>query len=898
MARVRRSQAGDQTRAPRIPFPAISAGIPTASHGLGVRLDPSPPADAVLNAQWQGERVVLVRRDAQGALSLQHVPAEHSCFMRLVDVPQTRFDQMRSHPAVADVRREGEWVRVRFVSRLDLTIFVASAIKDKLPTFEAFVSPVLRHMVDNNLRVATPRVIWVDIETDSRVPFSRKEDMRVLCWCVDDGKGFTARGLLKADTDAQEREVLSAFWQAIEPYDLVAAWSGDRFDFPVLGERSIRTGLIGPGRIDASRWLWLDHLELFRRMNMGASDSGEEKQSFKLDTVARKFLGPDVGKLEFDASQTWQEWAAGGARRKRLVDYCAQDTRLMPQLEDATGYIQLLFTLADACGTFPDSRGINPSVQVEGFLQRLALARGHKFPTVPRRPYGQKSEHASEGKFKGAFVMEPKGKGIHRDVHVADFSAMYPSIIRSWNMSPETIVGMGAPGPSDDTSWSPLTKASFDTMREGILCAAVGELLRLRKEWTAKKNAEPPGTDAWKEADRRSAAYKIATNSFYGVIGAPHGRFFDRRVAEAVTQCGAWLIHQTIAAAEHAGMEVIYGDTDSLFVVGAQRADFEAFVQRCNDELYPQILRDVGCKSNYVALAYEKQFDRLILSTAKKYIGSFVHYKGKAASRDSRPEVKGLEYKRGDATRFARQLQEQVVYRLLGFQCEPSEDPRDFEALLETWRERMMTGELALSDVLISKRLSRPLAQYSRKVNKNGTASRQLPHIELAWELQAAGQDMNEGAKVDYVITDSEAKPLPVVAADKWDGTLNRGGMWRTQIAPASVRLLEAAFPDHDWQRWLLEGLVTRSRVRKAASDGKETQRSVSTGAEPGIARRRRSSSRAELSTDRASDAGEQPELGAGAPDAQGPEGTLGASSSAGEIPRRRRRSECPPAHC
>src|SRR5690606_28945873 len=156
-----------------------------------------------------------------------------------------------------------------------------------------------------------------------------------------------------------------------------------------------------------------------------------------------------------------------------------------------------------------------------------------------------------------------------------------------WNMSPETlIVGQehddltavwDTTGATIDGSVShaPMTNRFFRTEREGILAHAVKEVMRLRKVWNDRKSAEPPGSNAWVAANRKATAYKIAANSFYGVVGSPMSRFFSRNVAESVTQAGAWLILETIKAAEFRNMVAGYGDTDSIFIAGCGRTEFE-----------------------------------------------------------------------------------------------------------------------------------------------------------------------------------------------------------------------------------------------------------------------------------------------------------------------------------
>lgn len=783
-----------------------------------------PSTGDVINAFWQKSDLVLVVPDADKAngVRFQRQSAEHSCFIKREDIPDpVEFVRLLNHHhSVRKAVWEGDWLRIVWQNRDALKYYCKrlhsdtkygepKEPKEPIPTYEGMVSPVLRHMVDNDLKPATPRQVWLDLETDSDVPFSQaiEGEARILSWATQDAHGNQAHAMLDEDTDEDEARLLLELWAVLDQYDQVMAWGGNRFDFPIIKARSMLHKLLRGVEREWRRWLWLDHLDLYRRMSIASAESGDEKQSMALNAVA---VSLEVGEKDrFDASKTRQAWenatpcasAECMMCRSCLMKYNIQDTALMPLIEAKTGFIMLLQTVTDTCGTFADSRGSKPGVQVEGFLARLAHKQGHKFPTVLTVNVG--------AKYKGAYVHHPEEKaGIHRNVHVADFAAWYPSIIETWNMCPSTIIeGEIDPDSDDAFAYSPLTGFGFRTERLGILPLAVTQLLQLRKKWNDAKSAATPGTDAWKDADRRSAAYKITANSFYGVIGDATSRHYDRRVAESVTQCGKWLILETLKAAELRGMKVIYGDTDSLFVEGATRGEFDAFCGWCNDELYPRILDEQGCTTNTIKLAYEKQFDRFIITTAKKYLGNYIHYKGTNATAESKPEIKGLEFKRGDSLRITRRFQEEVAYRLVGYQSTADpDDPVGFEEVCARWLDKVMEDTFDVDDILVSKTLNKPLDEYL-------VAN---PMVRIAQEMAARGEDVAEGARIKYVIVDASASPQVVQRVEEYDpdsNDIDRLALWDRQIWPATERLLETAFPGHSWERFT--GLV---KARKAAA--------------------------------------------------------------------------------
>lgn len=774
-----------------------------------------------VNAYLENDRTIrLLGRDENGKRIMRSVPAEYIAYFKFADLDEKLHRDLRSSVYVKGIKREGDWLRVEFANRIARADFCEGrrsfVAQLGLNSYEADVAPINRHVVDHNLTIIKPRRVYLDIETDSRVTFAKKEDMRILSWALVDEDEMAQVGVLEADTERAEKLLLEELWRALEPYDQVVAWNGDNFDFPVLWARSESRGI----EVDANRWLWLDHMVLFRRMNLNASESGDEKQSMRLNDIAYAELGegkeetpPEVeakfGKRALGAL-SWQLWEAGGEYRDILVRYNLRDTDLLRKLEKETGYIALFDTVCEVCHIFGDSRALNPTHQMDGFMLRLGLERGHHYAT--------KRYYEGNEKFKGAYVMDPTYRGIARNVHVADFASLYPSIIITWNMSPDTKVSSNwDDGPACQ---SPLTNICFRTDVRGILPDAVAELIRMRKHCSDMQASFPPGTDEHQEWKRKSNAYKVTANSFYGVVGSPFSRYFDRQVAESVTQNGKWLILKTKEAAEKVGYSVGYADTDSIFVTGCTREEFAKFVEWCNTDLYPEILKEVGCTENKIKLAYEKAFDRVFFTSAKKYAGNFLHYKGKEASKDSKPEIKGLEWKRGDALRMARQFQGETIDMLVGGlrkeltdkfgdmshlpEVVPTENLDDYHLIIARTRTHVLEAPLGIEEIRQSKALKKPIKEYVQKVKTDGTLGAQPPHVVVAKILKQRGEEVGEGTRIEYIVTDGASSPMQVIPADDYTGQqADRYYLWESLIYPPVQRVLEAAFPDHDWASWL-----------------------------------------------------------------------------------------------
>jgi DNA polymerase elongation subunit (family B) len=697
---------------------------------------------------------------------------------------------------------------------------------------EADVNPLRRLLSDfPALTVsATPRLAWFDLETDSRKTFNeaREGKSRILSWALVDHRGAEFHSYLENESDAAEKHLIEELLIAARESDVMIAWNGDGFDFPVLEARAMKLRVLPNGRHPLwHRWCWLDHLEVYKKYNQHAHESGDEKSSFKLDDVAHNVLG--TGKDPFDSRRTYEAWAAGGDELARLLRYNRKDAKLLPEIEAKTGYIALHLAASHITRCFPDTASLMASQQGDGFLLSLGAQHGHRWPSKIERDY--------EAAYEGAYVMEPTRLGIVDNVHVADFASLYPSIMRTWNMSPDTLLASQPANASFAHCRLPTARAScFRLDRRGMLPLALDQLVAKRSEYTKRAENAEPMSDEFEHYKRLSQAFKVVANSFYGIVGSAFTRFFCREVAEGVTQTGAWLIKANVVErARTAGLDPFYGDTDSVFVSGDSAA-FAEVVRQLNAE-WPALTRQLGCDRSLISLEFEKSFRRLVIVSAKRYAGVFSVYKGKPVADGRKPEVKGLEYKRGDSVKLAREMQRELIWMLLGDREGAVVPPvDDLVAWVERWRNRVLHEPLALADIVLSQSV-RALSEYKERytsrtcggagrakskkcgfdyggTDRDGDAPDSCPrcgtirkiaapqaHVRVAKVLAERGEEIRDGTRVEYLIVASNGERLEAVPAHDAGAleSIDRDYYWSSRIYPPCSRVLEAAFPTVTW---------------------------------------------------------------------------------------------------
>jgi len=515
--------------------------------------------------------------------------------------------------------------------------------------------------------------------------------------------------------------------------DVITGWNVVDFDLAVLARAAHRHGVaFAIGRTDDPLELRKDQsfTRESRAVVMGRQvldglalvrGAFIKLEDYKLETAAQTFLGR--GKLFAGDARFAAIDDAYFHAPQTFVDYNLQDARLVNEILDTTGLIDLAVERSLLTGMQLD-RVSAAIASVDSLYLHALRARGVVAPSV--------NALDTAAHITGGYVMDSV-PGLYRNVLVFDFKSLYPSIIRTFNIDPLTLARGTAPAPVIRAP----NGAAFRRDTRGVLPELLTTLAAEREQ--AKRAGQAV----------KSNAIKILMNSFYGVLGAGASRLFSPDVANAVTHFGQHLIRLAADEARGRGHAVLYGDTDSLFVLAGDAEPAAALARgrslraEIGAAVAAHIEREYACTS-HLELELEKLYTRFFLPEVRGgKVGSKKRYAGLIVE-DGRETIEfvGLEAVRRDWSAVSKRFQHGLLDRV--FHDAPVEAfVREFVADLKAGR---FDGEL-----VYKKAIRKELAAYTKTTP---------PHVKAARK-----QGAPLGRIVAYVMTANGPEPAGALTA-------------------------------------------------------------------------------------------------------------------------------------
>jgi DNA polymerase I len=554
--------------------------------------------------------------------------------------------------------------------------------------------------------------------------------------------------------DKNDKPVLEAFIDYVQSFDpdIIVGFGTNTRDWQYLCERCRKLGMrltVDRAKTEPHTSVY-GHVSLTGRANVDLLDFADEFPEVKVKTLENlaDYLG--VMKLEsrtiiedVDFPDYWDD----KAKREVLKKFSMENTRCVLGIADAV--LDFAMQLSSLVSLPIDHVGAAAvGFRVEWFLIKHAQKIGE---LVPRR-----MEQAYRP-YAGGLVLQPE-PGLHENISVLDFKSMYPNIMITYNLSPDTYVSPKEPSPLPEQVYeAPEVGHKFRKEPPGFYKEILSYLINVREQVRKKMKALDPKSVEYRVLDARQKAVKVITNAAYGYAGWTGARWYIKPVAEAATAWGRHLIMNTIDMARKEELKVVYGDTDSIFV----RHDAEK-IARFSKEIEEKLGLEMKPDKTYV---------RIFFTEAKKRYAGLLP--------DGRLDIVGLEVIRGDWAAVAKTVQEKVLDIIL-----KEQSPKKAATFVRQYISELRQKRVPYHDLIIWKTLTKPPEEYAVKA----------AHVEAARMLTEKGWKLDVGDKVGYVVITGtgrlyeRVKPYILASYDEVDTEY----YVTKQVAPAAARVLES----------------------------------------------------------------------------------------------------------
>ncbi|RNJ78585.1 MAG: DNA-directed DNA polymerase I [Nitrosopumilus sp. H8] len=608
------------------------------------------------------------------------------------------------------------------------------------------------------------RRLSIDIEVEAvvgRIPDPKIAEKKVTAVGLKGSDGYdrvfvlrtkdTEQGTDDLGSDAEvvfydedkEKDMIQDAFAVIEEFPFVVTYNGDEFDLPYLYNRADKLGI---ERSSNPLYMMRDsatlkhgvHLDLYRTLSNRSFQIYAFSQSytdFSLNSVSKALLGKE--KIDYGVE-------LGSLNLYQTAKYCYNDALLTYELTSFNSDLLMnLLVIIARIGRMPidDIARMGVSQWIRSLLYYEHRKGNYLIPKreeLERRSEGVMSDAIiKDKKYRGGLVVDPK-EGVHFNVVVMDFASLYPSIIKVRNISYETV---RCPHEECKKNTIPQTNHWACSKKNGMTSLIIGSLRDLRVNYYKSLSKKETLTEEQRQQYTVvSQALKVILNASYGVMGAEIFPLYFLPAAEATTAIGRHTILETIKKCEGAGIEVLYGDTDSIFI------------KNPTDEQINKVIEQAK-KDHGVDLEIDKTYRYCVLSNRKKnYFG---------VTESGKVDVKGLTGKKSHTPRFIKDLFYEMLDVLSRVRNEEDfkKAKREISEKIALCSKRLEQREIPLEDLTFNVMLSKEPSEYTKTIPQ---------HIRAA-NMIDGGRGIKRGDRVSYVKTLNKSGVKPLKLASKED---------------------------------------------------------------------------------------------------------------------------------
>ncbi len=649
-------------------------------------------------------------------------------------------------------------------------------LQEQLRVDEFFVEPELKAVKIEELGDYWPelKLLSLDIETSKRG--------EVISVALVYGKMGKERGgwqeevyTVKKNAEDETDLLVKTRDRIIEINpDIIVGWNVIDFDFRVLRERlaakkvpfdwgrkekekvrmRVYNDFLRDSTIDIFGRVVLDGINLLRISFISLED-------YKLETAAQTFLdeGKYIKQDEKDAEGGLDEiWKKNP---EKIAEYNLQDARLVLKIIEKTGVLGLTITRSMLTGMMLDEVKKTVASFDSLYLKELRKRGRVAYSSFRTR----KTEQLS-----GGYVMSSK-PGFYQNVLVLDFKSLYPSLVMTFNIDPLTYLGLTKIQDLKKLEKKKQSyvvapnKAVFEN-NQGILPSIIARLFKQREK-------------ARKEKDElKRYAIKTLMNSFYGALANEACRFFNLYVANAITSFGRELVKLSAKKLEEWGYEVIYGDTDSIFLNTKLKDEKRAKevgkkLEKEMNKFFENYIKEKYARKNQLEIEFDKHYAKFFMPTMRGVkAGSKKRYAGLVREKEEEEKIIfiGLESVRRDWTEAAKKLQQELLKRIF--------HNMDIDDYLRRFVDKVKKGEM--DELLIYRKALRKSPEEYVKTTP--------PHVKAARKLSKLTTNL-----IEYYQTINGPEPV-----EKKESSIDYQHYVDKQLKPVANTILKPINKDFD----------------------------------------------------------------------------------------------------
>lgn len=418
---------------------------------------------------------------------------------------------------------------------------------------------------------------------------NRNDEIICLSAMTNDDKEFYEEG----------PNIVSKFIEFIQDYDIITSWTD--FDIKILEKYiNIPSDICYIDLMMAFKNLWKDPIK-----------------NYKLETVA-----PLVGLEKINIKPMRPE----ELNKVELWLYNRRDTEILKELDKKYNIINYFASLGSFCGC--ELSDVFTSTSLIDILVLRELK--HRNLVMRTKQFSKREE------YEGAYTFVQPGR--YENVSVWDFTSLYPSIIISYNISFETLDSSGNLKTSNGICFKEEPKGIIPSLCENLL----EERKRLKKLYKETNDVK---------YDLQQKAIKVCVNAIYGQFAYPNSRIFNSVIAESITAVGRDVIQYVKEELTKLGYNVVYSDTDSLFIAN----DKDENTKEVIDKIIDSYAKEYNINS-YLRMDFEGKWDKAFLKAKKHYI---------LFKEPDIYKIRGLGIVRGDTSQFQKDIEEYIMKSLL-----------------------------------------------------------------------------------------------------------------------------------------------------------------------------------------------------------------------------------------